>query len=63
MDVFNEEPLLPQSPLWRHPVITVLPHISAPTNKQTAARIVTANLNQFFTQREIPPSVDRTLGY
>ena len=63
LDVFTEEPLPPQSPLWRHPGITVLPHISAPTNKQTAARIVATNLNQFFAKREIPPSVDRILGY
>ncbi|MEL6322175.1 MAG: glyoxylate/hydroxypyruvate reductase A [Cyanobacteria bacterium J06626_14] len=63
LDVFKEEPLPSQSPLWSHSAITVLPHISAPTNKQTAAHIVAANLNQFFDKRKIPPSVDRTLGY
>lgn len=63
LDVFDEEPLPPQSPLWSHPGITVLPHISAPTNKPTAADIVAQNLNQFFVAGEIPASVDRALGY
>lgn len=63
LDVFDEEPLPTHSPLWTHPQITVLPHISAPTNKQTASQIVAHNINQFLVTGEIPASVNRTLGY
>ena len=63
LDVFDEEPLPQESPLWSHPNITVLPHISAPTNKQTASKVVADNINQFLITGEIPPSVDRILGY
>ncbi|MEO0456447.1 MAG: glyoxylate/hydroxypyruvate reductase A [Cyanobacteria bacterium P01_A01_bin.114] len=63
LDVFDEEPLPPQSPLWSHANITVLPHIAAPTHKQTASLIVANNIRQFLTQGKIPASVDRTLGY
>lgn len=63
LDVFDEEPLPLQSLLWSHPGITVLPHISAPTNKQTASLIVAHNIDRFFATREIPISVDRRLGY
>ncbi|MEO1122951.1 MAG: glyoxylate/hydroxypyruvate reductase A [Cyanobacteria bacterium J06635_15] len=63
LDVFDEEPLPPQSPLWSHPNITVLPHISAPTNKQTASLITADHINKFLSNGEIPPGVDRSLGY
>lgn len=63
LDVFDEEPLRSQSSLWSHPYITILPHISAPTNKQTASLIAAYNINRFLLSGEIPQSVDRHLGY
>lgn len=63
LDVFHEEPLPPHSPLWSHPGITVLPHISAPTNKQTASQIVAKNIRNFFLNGTMPPTVCRDLGY
>ena len=63
LDVFDQEPLPQTSPLWSHPNITILPHISAPTNRQTASLIVAKNINRFFVEGEIPLSVDRALGY
>ncbi|MGB3494963.1 MAG: glyoxylate/hydroxypyruvate reductase A [Elainellaceae cyanobacterium] len=63
LDVFDREPLSPKSSLWDHPSITVLPHISAPTNKQTASQIVAQNIRRFWLTGELPPTVDRDLGY
>lgn len=63
LDVFEVEPLSPQSPLWRHNSVTVLPHISAPTNKRTAAQIVAQNIRDFLRSGRLPPAVDRELGY
>jgi glyoxylate/hydroxypyruvate reductase A len=63
LDVFDEEPLPPQSTLWHHPAITVLPHISAPTNKESASAIVAENIRRFRASGTLPPLVDVVRGY
>jgi len=63
LDVFDEEPLPPSSPLWDHDKVTVLPHISAPTIISTASRIVADNIGQYYEDGTIPPAVDRDRGY
>lgn len=63
LDVFAQEPLPAASPYWRHPRVTVTPHVSAPTHKPTAARIAVAHLQRYFASGEIPAPVDRRHGY
>ncbi|WP_025899580.1 2-hydroxyacid dehydrogenase [Sneathiella glossodoripedis] len=63
LDVFDEEPLDPSSTLWSHPDITILPHISAPTDMETASEIVGANVMRFLETGELPEIVDTSRGY
>ena len=63
LDVFAVEPLPEGSPFWAHPRVTVLPHISAPTNVASAAQIVADNLRRYFRDGTIPRAVDRRAGY
>jgi len=63
LDVFGTEPLPQNSPFWNHPGITVLPHIAAPTNRETASIIVAENINYFLETGNIPVIIDRKLGY
>lgn len=63
LDVFDEEPLPKENPLWGHPRVTVLPHISGPTNRTTASAIVAANVETFMDTGRIPPGIDRARGY
>jgi glyoxylate/hydroxypyruvate reductase A len=63
LDVFDAEPLPADRWHWTHPAVTVLPHISAPTHRQTAARIVAVNIAAYRQQGLIPPAVDRQRGY
>jgi len=63
LDVFNQEPLPENHPLWSHSKVTVLPHISAPTTVSTAAAIAAHNIDQYFSSGIVPPSVDRGRGY
>jgi glyoxylate/hydroxypyruvate reductase A len=63
LDVFEIEPLPVDSPLWASPHITILPHISAPTNIRTASKLVASNLQQYFETGCIPQAIDRSQGY
>jgi len=63
LDVFSVEPLPPDSWQWRNPHVTVLPHISAPTDRRTASAIVGRNIRHYQESGAIPESVDRARGY
>ncbi len=63
LDVFDQEPLPAGDPIWAHPYVTVLPHISAPTDVQTASEIVSTNIKNYRLTGQVPASVDRLKGY
>ena len=63
LDVFEHEPLPAGSPLWAHPAVTVLPHISAPTNRSTASLIAADHIHRYLASGAVPPAVDRSRGY
>jgi glyoxylate/hydroxypyruvate reductase A len=63
LDVFDEEPLAPDSRLWQHPQVSVLPHISAPTDFGTTADVIAANIGAYRANGALPCSVDLALGY
>ena len=63
LDVFEQEPLSSHSELWQHPNITVLPHISAPTNMNSACTIVANNITHYRQTGQLPECVDKVKGY
>lgn len=65
LDVFDTEPLPADHPYWRHPRVTVLPHISGPTSPDTAAAIAAQNVRRFLADGRLPVDalVDPDLGY
>lgn len=63
LDVFEQEPLPTTSELWHHANITVLPHISAPTNMDTASVIVAKNISDYLSTGHIPEAIDHKKGY
>lgn len=63
LDVFLQEPLPASSWHWQHAHVTVLPHCSGPTDRQTASAIVADNIQRFRDSGVVPTAVDRVLGY
>lgn len=63
LDVFKKEPLPDDNVLWDHPKVTVLPHISAPTDPKTASQLVAENIRGYRKSGALPEIVDRVVGY
>ena len=63
LDVFHEEPLPPEHRYWRHPRVTVLPHVAALTDVRSAAHVVAANLHALREGAPLAHLVDRDRGY
>jgi glyoxylate/hydroxypyruvate reductase A len=63
LDVFEQEPLPKKSILWKHKNVTVLPHISAHTDMDTASNIVCKNIKMYRLKNRIPKSVEMARGY
>lgn len=63
LDVFQTEPLPPESPLWTAPNAVLTPHISGLTLPVPAAAVVWENLQRLVRGEPIPGLVDRAAGY
>lgn len=63
LDVFRQEPLPPGHPFWRHPRVTVTPHIAAVTRPETAALVIAENLRRGEHGEPLLHLVDRAAGY
>lgn len=63
LDVFRREPLPADHPFWRHPRVTITPHVAAATRPATAAPVVAENLRRAEAGLALLHPVDRTAGY
>jgi glyoxylate/hydroxypyruvate reductase len=63
LDVFEREPLDEKHPFWRHPRVTVLPHIAALTDPRGAAQVVAANVQALIDGEPLAHQIDRARGY
>ncbi|HET7524728.1 MAG TPA: NAD(P)-dependent oxidoreductase, partial [Burkholderiaceae bacterium] len=63
LDVFEHEPLDAKHPFWRHPRVTVLPHIAALTDERSAAQLVADNVQALLDGRPLAHLVDRARKY
>ena len=63
LDVFRSEPLPQDHPYWRHPNVTVTPHIAADTRPTGAVRVLVENIRRGEAGEPFLNRVDRKLGY
>lgn len=63
LDVFSPEPLPVEHPFWRHPKITVTPHVASQTISETASQVVIEGLKAVRAGRRPAHVVDLQKGY
>lgn len=63
LDVFEDEPLVPESPLWRHPKVTITPHVASLSNPVTGVRQIVRALDRLQAGERPDHLVDRDAGY
>ena len=63
LDALRPEPLPPESPLWLHPKVTVMPHVARrPTVAQLVSEIA-ANIRSIEAGGGLLQEIDKTMGY
>jgi glyoxylate/hydroxypyruvate reductase len=63
LDVFVVEPLPQDSPLWRHPRVTISPHNAAISAPDAVARYIVSQIKSYERGEGLRNLVDRARGY
>jgi glyoxylate/hydroxypyruvate reductase A len=63
LDVFDEEPLPPDHPLWTLPDVVVTPHISGPSKAEEITQVFNENLRRYRRGERLKHVVDKKRGY
>jgi glyoxylate/hydroxypyruvate reductase A len=63
LDVFPQEPLPPESPLWTHPKATITPHNAGDISPRVFAAHVFAQIERFERGLPLDNLIDRNRGY
>lgn len=65
LDVFEQEPLPPESPLWGQPNLLITPHIAGQTPRywERVVHLFFRNLERFLAGEPLERLVDKKRGY
>ncbi len=63
LDATSPEPLPPESPLWSHPGVTIMPHVARRVRAATSAPQIVENIRRDRAGEPLLWQVDREAGY
>jgi len=63
LDVFKDEPLNKKHKFWKHPNITITPHVAATTDIESSVEYINKRLLQFIKKGKIKSDVNLKKGY
>jgi glyoxylate/hydroxypyruvate reductase len=63
LDVFREEPLPEDNPIWAHEKVLITPHLASYSWPATAADGVADNIRRALSGQPLRHQVDRARGY
>jgi glyoxylate/hydroxypyruvate reductase A len=63
LDVFRQEPLPKESPLWAHPRITIMPHVARRLEIDEIVPRIVENVRRLHAGQPLVNLVDRAIGY
>jgi glyoxylate/hydroxypyruvate reductase A len=63
LDVFHQEPLPENHPFWKHPKITITPHVASVTSPQSALNLLKENIERLVNEMPLLHQVDLNVGY
>lgn len=63
LDVFEQEPLPKDDPFWRHPHITLTPHIASSASYEVIAEQILENLRRLDAELSLANQVNSEQGY
>jgi glyoxylate/hydroxypyruvate reductase A len=63
LDVFEQEPLPAESPLWGHPKVYITPHNAASSDPRALVANILQQIENFERGKPLENLVDRKLGY
>jgi glyoxylate/hydroxypyruvate reductase A len=63
LDVFEEEPLPADSPLWTHPAVTLTPHNAAMSEPEAIGAQIAEQIRRYEAGEPLRNVVDRRAGY
>ncbi len=63
LDVFREEPLPVENPLWQHPKVVTTPHVASVSLPESVMKLLKENIDRLIKGEDFLHPIDRRAGY